>query len=133
VLDYALGEYPYIHDKVDQLADRIRDIQGETDLEEIIDLLLNDPESEESFFEEPVKLNENELFPVPTYGAGMTPFYTVLAFWVGALLLISLLSTDVKDPEAFPARQVYFGKLLTFITIGICQALVVTLGDMYLI
>src|SRR5699024_912021 len=76
VLDDALGEYPYVHDKIKQLADRIRDIQGETDMEEIIDLLLNDPESEESFFEEPVELNENQLFPIPTYGAGMTPFYT---------------------------------------------------------
>lgn len=133
VLDYALGEYPYINDKVNELADRIRDIQGETDLDEIIDLLLNDPESEESFFEEPVKLNENQLFPVPTYGAGMTPFYTVLAFWVGALLLISLLATGVTDSEAFTVRQVYFGKLLTFTTIGIFQSLVVTLGDMYLI
>src|SRR5699024_8636543 len=113
-LDSALGQYPYVHDRVKRLADRIRDIQGETNLEDIIQLLLNDPEAEESFFAEPVELKENQLFPIPTYGAGMTPFYTVLAIWVGALLLISLLAVDVKDPEMFTVKQVYFGKLLTF-------------------
>lgn len=132
-LEKVLGEYPYIHDKIDQLADRIRKIQGETDINDIIELLMNDPEAERSFFAEPVVLNENKLFPIPTYGAGMTPFYTVLSIWVGALLLISLLATDVKNPENFTVRQTYFGKLLTFMSIGILQTLIVTFGDIFLI
>ncbi|MEN1968593.1 YhgE/Pip domain-containing protein [Lentibacillus sp. N15] len=133
VLQYALGEYPYVHDKVDQLANRIRDIQGETDINEIIQLLQNDPEAERSFFAEPVELNENKLFPIPNYGSGMTPFYTVLAIWVGSLLLISLLATDVRDPEAYTTRQTYFGKYLTFMSIGILQTLIVTFGDIFLV
>lgn len=133
ILKYMLGEYPYVYDKVNQLADRIREIQGETDINEIIELLQNNPEAERGFFAEPVKLNKNELFPIPNYGSGMTPFYTVLAIWVGALLLISLLTTDVRNPENLTTREMYFGKLFTFLSIGFLQTLIVTLGDIFIV
>ncbi|WP_264740541.1 YhgE/Pip domain-containing protein [Cytobacillus firmus] len=132
-LKHILGEYPYVSSKINQLADRIRDIQGETDINEIIELLQNDPEAEKGFFEEPVLLNKNSLFPIQNYGTGMTPFYTVLAIWVGALLLISLLATDVHHPEDFTGKQIYFGKLLTFLSIGFAQTLVVTIGDIFIL
>ncbi|MBM7600256.1 putative membrane protein [Virgibacillus halotolerans] len=132
-LEDILGEYPYVNDKVKELADKIRKIQGETDINEIIDLLQNDPDAERGFFAEPVELHENKLFPIENYGTGMTPFYTVLSLWVGGLLLISLLATDVVGEEKFTSKQVYFGRLLTFLTIGLLQTLVVTLGDMFLI
>ncbi|WP_282173441.1 YhgE/Pip domain-containing protein [Cytobacillus firmus] len=132
-LKHILGEYPYVSSKINQLADRIRDIQGETDINEIIELLQNDPEAEKGFFEEPVQLNKNSLFPIQNYGTGMTPFYTVLAIWVGALLLISLLATDVHHPEILTGKQIYFGKLLTFLSIGFAQTLVVTIGDIFIL
>ena len=132
-LKTILGEFPYVNDKINQLADRIREIQGETNINEIIELLRNDPEAEKGFFEEPVLLNKNSLFPIANYGTGMTPFYTVLAIWVGALLLISLLATGVHNSIDYTEKQIYFGKLLTFITIGFVQALIVTSGDIFIL
>ncbi|WP_369813157.1 YhgE/Pip domain-containing protein [Virgibacillus halodenitrificans] len=133
MLEYMEGQYPYVNEKINELADKIRNIQGETDINEIIQLLQNDPEAEKGFFAEPVKLNKNELFPIPNYGSGMTPFYTVLAIWVGALLLISLLATDVHDINSYTARERYYGKLFTFFSIGILQTLIVTSGDILLL
>ncbi|ELK48061.1 YhgE/Pip domain-containing protein [Halobacillus sp. BAB-2008] len=133
ILEYMLNEYPYVNDKVNEMADRIRDIQGETDINEIIELLKNDPEAEQSFFEEPVVLSKNALFPIANYGTGMTPFYTVLSLWVGALLLVSLLSTDPHHGEEYRKYQQYFGKLATFVSIGFLQTLVVTLGNIYIL
>ncbi|WP_174523046.1 YhgE/Pip domain-containing protein [Rossellomorea vietnamensis] len=132
-LQSVSSQFPYIKDKISQLAGRIRDIQGETDINEIIDLLRNDPNAEKSFFEEPVVLNKNSLFPIRNYGAAMTPFYTVLAIWVGALLLISLLATEVIAPHEFTEREIYFGKLLTFLGIGFIQAMIVTVGDIFIL
>lgn len=132
ILKYVLGEFPYVNDKINLLADRIREVQGKTDINEIIELLQNDPEAEKGFFEEPVLLNKNSLFPIANYGTGMTPFYTVLAIWVGGLLLISLLATDVYHSKIFTEKQIYFGKLFTFISIGFVQTLVVTLGDIFI-
>lgn len=124
------AEYPYVNEKIGQLADRIREIQGETDLGEIIELLVNDPEAESGFFEEPVVVNVNSMFAMENYGTAMTPFYTVLSIWVGCLLMISVLSTEITLTGSYSGAQVYLGKLLTFISIGLIQALVVTSGDM---
>lgn len=132
-LENVLGEFPYVNDKVNELAERIRKIQGETDITDIIQLLQNDPEAERGFFAEPVELNENKLFPIENYGTGMTPFYTVLAIWVGALLLISLLATDVVNNEPFTGKQMYFGRLFTFLAIGFLQTIIVTSGDMLIL
>ncbi|WP_017797913.1 YhgE/Pip domain-containing protein [Oceanobacillus kimchii] len=132
-INTVLGEFPYVNTKVNELADRVREIQDEADLQEIIDLLQNDPEAEQSFFQEPVTLDETQVFPIANYGAGMTPFYTVLAIWVGGLLLISLLSTEVHHVSEFTLRQEYFGKLMTFLLIGIIQTIIITFGDIFIL
>src|SRR5699024_8153170 len=131
VLNKVLEEYPFVQDKVSETADKLRELKGEADLSDIIELLKNDPDAERGFFAEPVKLHENDLFPIENYGTGMTPFYTVLSIWVGALLLISLLSTEL--PGEIKPTIMYFGRLLTFLTIGLLQTLIVTSGDMFLI
>ncbi len=128
----VLNEFPYVQDKVKETANKIRDLEEETDLEDVIDLLKNDPDAEKGFFSEPVKLHKNELFPIENYGTGMTPFYTVLAIWVGALLLISLLSTDLSQGD-YTYKQMYAGRLGTFLTIGLLQTTIVTIGDMLLL
>lgn len=133
LLESVLGEYPLVNDKVKQLANRIREVEAETDIGEIIQLLQNDPEAEKGFFSEPIVLDEEKIFPIENYGTGMTPFYTVLAIWVGGLLLISLLSTEVHNPVGFTERQQYLGKLFTFLTIGILQTIIVTSGDLLLL
>lgn len=131
-LDKLFASYPQIQDRVNSLADTIRKVQDETDIKEIVELLLNDSEKEKGFFAEPVVLNRNEVFPIPNYGTGMTPFYTVLSLWVGGLLLISLLSPNVPE-TALNSKITYTGRLLTFISIGLLQTLIVTMGDMFII
>jgi len=133
MLETVLKEFPYIKDKVKEVANQIRKVQSEADVNEIIQLLRNDPEAERGFFAEPVVLNKNELFPIPNYGTGMTPFYTVLSLWDGALLLISLLTTDFPSMEGIRAHEMYIGRLFTFILIGLLQTIIVTAGDIFLI
>lgn len=49
MLTYVTNQFPFINDKVIHLADKLRKIKGETDINEIIDLLQHDPESEKIF------------------------------------------------------------------------------------
>ena len=57
---------------------------------------------------------------MPNYGSAMSPFYTVLALWVGALLMVSLLTVEVHEEGAnYKSHEIYFGRLLTFLTIGL--------------
>ncbi|MFF2890176.1 YhgE/Pip family protein [Paenibacillus sp. NPDC057967] len=125
---------PGAEQKLREVASRIRSLEKEGNLDELIDLLKNDAEREGAFFAEPVVLKENRLFPIPNYGSAMSPFFTTLSLWVGALLLVSLLTVDVHDTEhAYRSYQVYLGRYLTFLTIAIVQSLLVTLGDIWLL
>ncbi|HEY4600029.1 MAG TPA: YhgE/Pip domain-containing protein [Cerasibacillus sp.] len=130
-LNQAINRFPVINNKVKELANRLRKINEEADLAEIINLLQNDPEAEQSFFAEPVVLHENKVFPIENYGTGMTPFYTVLAIWVGGLLLISVVTTEGNRLDSYTFREAYFGRLYTFLSISLLQTLIVTVGDLY--
>lgn len=46
----------------------------------------------------------------------MTPFYSVLAIWVGGVILVALIQVH-PDRKKFPTttdNQYYFGRLLLF-------------------
>lgn len=128
------AEMPAARSKIKALADKIRAFEKEGNLSELIALLKRDAQRESAFFAQPVLLKENKLYPIPEYGSAMSPFYTALSLWVGALLLVSLLSVDVHEPGIeYPSYQVYFGRYLTFGTLALLQSLLVTLGDIYII
>ncbi|MBV6715673.1 YhgE/Pip domain-containing protein [Paenibacillus chitinolyticus] len=123
---------PEVETRIKDLADKIRAFEKEGNLTELIDLLKNNFEKESEFFSEPVQLKENKLFPIPNYGSAMSPFFTTLSLWVGALLLVSLLTVDVHEP-GYKSYQVFFGRYLTFGTLAVMQSLMVTLGDMFIL
>lgn len=125
---------PEVETKIKDLAKRIRALEKEGNLEEVIDLLKTNAEKESQFFAEPVILKENRLYPIPNYGSAMSPFFTTLSLWVGALLLVSLLSVEVHDHEhAFKSYEVYFGRYLTFGMLALLQSVMVTMGDMFIL
>lgn len=128
------AEMPAAEKKIKELADKIRQFESEEDVKDIIRLLKNDVEQQSDYFAKPVNLKENKLFAMPNYGSGMSPFYTVLALWVGALLMVSLLTVEVHEPGAnYKSHEIYFGRFLTFLTIGLAQAFIVAMGDIFLL
>lgn len=98
-------------------------------------LMSGDPDTYGEFFSEPVKIDTVEVYPIANYGSAMTPFYTVLALWVGALLLTALVKVKAehKNLQGVKLHQLYFGRYLLFFVLGQIQALVVVLGDIYLL
>ncbi|PEM54661.1 YhgE/Pip domain-containing protein [Bacillus wiedmannii] len=128
------ADMPETEKKIKDLANKIRDFESEEDIKDIIRLLKNDVEKQSDYFANPVNLKENKLFAMPNYGSAMSPFYTVLALWVGALLMVSLLTVEVHEEGAnYKSHEIYFGRLLTFLTIGLSQAFIVSMGDIFLL
>ncbi|MFM1654129.1 YhgE/Pip family protein [Brevibacillus sp. B_LB10_24] len=124
---------PAIKANITSLADLIRTLEKEGTLDQLINLLKNNVQKESEFFSEPVLLKENKLFPIPNYGSAMSPFFTTLSLWVGALLLVSLLTVEVHDRAGYHSYQIYFGRYLTFLTLAVLQSLMVTLGDIWIL
>ncbi|MDF2724778.1 MAG: YhgE/Pip [Paenibacillus sp.] len=132
-LQTVIARMPAVTAQVKSLADRIRALEQQGSLEELIALLRKDASKESEFFAEPVVLQENRLFPIPNYGSAMSPFFSTLSLWVGALLLVSLLTVEVHAPDGARSHHIYIGRFLTFCTLAILQSLCVTIGDIWLL
>lgn len=125
---------PAAEAKVKSLADRIRMLEKEGNLNNLIALITLNANKESDFFAQPVLLKENKLFPIPNYGSAMSPFFTTLSLWVGALLLVSMLTVEVHETGiAFKSHHIYFGHYLTFGTLTILQSFFATMGDIWIL
>ncbi len=130
-INYIKEELPKAENIVNELTDSIKQVNNQEELNDLVNLLKNDIAKEKDFLKEPVTVKENKLYPMANYGSAMTPFYTVLSLWVGLLLLSSLLSAEVHGN--YKPYQIYFGRGLTFTAIAIIQALIVSIGDIYIL
>ncbi|MBS2968490.1 YhgE/Pip domain-containing protein [Metabacillus sp. KIGAM252] len=126
-------ELPQLEKKIGKLADDIRTFKETNNINNLIELLQNNAEKESSFFSNPVKLKQERMFPIPNYGSALAPFYTALSLWVGCVLLVSLLSVEIHEEHHYRSMHVYFGRFLTFWTIGLFQALIVAAGNVYIL
>ena len=102
----------------------------------LMKILETDPTLLGDFLSSPVNMETKEIYPISNYGSAMSPFYTVLALWVGALILVAIIHVkvlpDEKIPDAKPYQK-FFGRYITFFLIGQVQALITALGDLFYI
>lgn len=121
---------PKMQKTLHTITTKIKEFEKTASLQDIIDLMKKDGNKEGNFISQPVDLNTHKLFAMGNYGAAMTPFYSTLSLWVGALLLTALLSTKAKnvDFKATPVEE-FFGKYLLFGTYAMLQGFIVCLGN----
>ncbi|AWB31500.1 YhgE/Pip domain-containing protein [Clostridium botulinum] len=127
---------PSIEKSIGEVSNKLKTLDDDERLNEIIKLMKSNAKIESDFISNPVEIKENRIYPIPNYGSAMAPFFTTLSLWVGALILVSILSVEVKDikgAKKLKVHEKYFGRYFTFMTIAIFQALIVSLGDIYLL
>ena len=130
-IKYAKDNLPRAEEIVNEVTSKVAKIKDSSDLKDLLKLIANNVEERSNYLTSPVELEENSLYPMRNYGTAMTPFYSVLSLWVGMTLLVSMFSVEAHGE--YNHMEVYFGKLLLFLTIGMTQALIVSLGDLYLL
>lgn len=88
-----------------------------------------------SFISAPVAITTEDLYPITNYGSAMSPFYSVLSIWVGALILVAIIHVKVHPFDGIKVNSVeaFFGRYITFFLIGQAQALLITFGDLFFI
>lgn len=122
-------------DIVGKLSNKLQMVTN-NDLAQIITILQSNPEFMGSFVSSPFNLREEPIYEVPNYGSAMAPVYSVLALWVGTLILTSLLKTEVahfQGSETMTIREKHFGKMVTFMTLALIQGLIISAGDKLLL
>ena len=104
---------------------------------EILDRLMKEDASTVSgYLSSVAALDTHIIYPVTNFGAAMTPFYTSLAIWVGAIILAAMLKADVSEKKlAALSRprnwQLYLGRYGVFLTLSFLQSLLIALGDLF--
>jgi putative membrane protein len=122
-------------DDIDKLIGKVEAAADSDKLDVLITLLGGDPEQYAKFFSALVDVEVEEVYSVASYGAAMAPFYSILAVWVGGVILVSILKTHIdrkKYPDATEA-EAFFGRFLLFFLIGQAQAAVIVAGDIFLL
>ncbi len=133
--DLIINDWPSIKTGIRKAADAIQKGEKEVNLGEIVKLLKLDATKESEFLTQPVDVQENAIYPIANNGSASTPFYTALCLWVGAVLFSSVAVTgfhlDGKDKLLYSKREQFSARMLTFIVMGLGQALIVTLGNYF--
>ena len=121
--------------KLDDIIAQVQDADDGDKAEVLTNLLGNDAEQYSTFFTDFVEVETEQYFKPVSYGAAMTPFYSIIALWVGGVMLVTLMNCNV-DRRKYPRiteAQGFFGRYLIFFLIGQIQAAVVVAGDIFLL
>lgn len=118
------------------LVDRLRSEKDRDSLDTMDSLLNEDLDVVGSFISTSVELTTEHVYEVENYGSAMAPFYTTLAIWVGGVVMAAMLKAGVKEKELIGLTNVknyqkYLGRYLLFLILGLLQATLICLGDLY--
>ena len=124
-----------VSEKLTKLLERLNSVEDDEKVQAFIEFMKGDPEGYGEFFSQPVLVTTEEVYPIPNYGSAMTPFYSILAIWVGGTILVALIKVkaEPKDLENVKSYQLFFGRYLLFFVMGQLQALIIVLGDIYIL
>lgn len=86
--------------RFDEIHNALEEAKDTGDLSRIADAIGDDPSAMAAQLAAPVQVEEDPVFPVQSFGAGMAPFYATLALWIGALLSSVLIRTTVRSRGA---------------------------------
>ncbi len=128
-------------DQLTQARDDLHQALNTGDIDEVRRIIGNNPAAIAQFIAAPTNLEQHTVYPMADNGSAMSPFYTSLCLWIGAIFMVALMSATVS-----PARQqalakkfgraprpaeLYLGRYGVFGLIGLAQALIVGLGNVF--
>lgn len=119
---------------LNQLQDKANSVSNQN-LTSLINLLSKNPQQISTFLSSPITVKQEQVYGNLAFGAGIMPFYTTLAIWVGALLLTSLLTVEAKNYEEVEGHliQKHFGKMILFMGISLIQATIIIIGNKFVL
>ena len=125
-----------------EASDRIADTTAKLDemetsgaFSELEALISGDKSAISTFLAAPVSLDTHKIYEIANYGSSMAPFYSVLSIWIGGIVLVAMLKVNVsenctKGLKNVKLHQIYFGRFITFMIVGLFQSTLIALGDL---
>ena len=115
--------------------DKLQTALDSNDWNEIRTIIGNDPSRIASFVSAPTKLEKIPVYPIANNGSAMSPFYTSLSLWIGAIFLVALVRTTITPKRLAQLHwpkpyQLYLGRYLFFALLRFIQATILALGNL---
>ena len=122
-------------DKISDTTAKLDEMEQSGDFSELESIISGDRSSISSFLAAPVSLKTHKVYEIANYGSSMAPFYSVLSIWIGGIVLVAMLKVNVsykctEGLENVKLYQVYFGRFITFLIVGLFQSTLIALGDL---
>lgn len=117
-----------------QVSDSIKmidEIQNNKDLKAFNNVIKSNILERADFIKNPVEIKEEKLYKMANYGSSMAPFYSVLAAWVGVIILSTILSTEPS--KQYRSIDRYLGRLSFFLILSLIQSIIISTGDLFLL
>ena len=120
---------------VSETLDKLQNLTADEYMDILLDILNGDPETYGQYFSQMVQTTVTPIYPIENYGSAMAPFYTVLAIWVGGVILVAIIKPHARldglvDPTP---RELYFGRYIMFFLLSQIQAAVIITGDLLIL
>ncbi len=118
---------------IDTSVGNVDELQNSEEVDKVLTMLKNSPEEFGTYLSDLVNINTVPVYKTANNGSMMSSFYTTLAIWVGALILVAILRTKVlpfEDGTELRAYQKFFGRYVIFFIVGQIQTLVCVMGNL---
>lgn len=129
-LSLVNSKWPLLRKTVPMAAAKLNSINVE-DIDKLGTFSDLDLAAVNDYFENPVEIEKEHIYPIKNYGSALAPFYMALSLWIGGIMAIAVMAMRVKSRKKYPSRSVYFGRMGIFLVISILQASLVALGALF--
>ena len=122
-------------DRITDTTAKLDEMETSGDFSELEALISGDKSAISTFLAAPVSLDTHKIYEIANYGSSMAPFYSVLSIWIGGIVLVAMLKVNVsenctKGLKNVELHQIYFGRFITFMIVGLFQSTLIALGDL---
>lgn len=123
-------------DKIVETTAKLDEMEQSGDFDELESLISGDKSGISAFLAAPVSLKTHKVYEIENYGSSMAPFYSTLSIWIGGVVMVAMLKVNVSEEctkglKNVKLRQLYFGRMLLFLLVGLMQSTLIGLGDLF--
>ena len=135
-LENAAGDLSASSEKLTQIGQDINAALSSGDPQALRDVIGSDPSVLASALSAPVELDRHAVYPVDNFGSAMSPLYTTLALWIGALLMMVTLKVNpsqrtVRELDNPTPQQLFIGRFGVVALLSLLQSTLMGLGNLF--
>ena len=123
-------------ESVSSLGGKLTEALAVGDMQSVRDLIYSNPSTLAEAISAPISVDRHAVFPVENFGSAMSPLYTTLALWIGALIMMVTIKVapgkrTIATLDNPSPRQLLLGRFGIVTFISLLQSTTIALGNLF--